>query len=1616
MKNGKYQSFKQNEFIMKNISMIKKVKKTILYLIIIHIVIQNISYTNSIKIYGSKFCIINLNGISLPSTPNECVLINNGKELNCTFESSPITINLGTSLTSASNMFKDCKDLTSINLSSFGNSLKKTDGMFQNCVSLESINFGSFATSNVVNMSHMFYNCSSLRSLPFNSNFQTTSVIDMSYMFTNCSSLENLNLQFFNTGNLKNMSHMFDQCSKLKTLAHSFDTSSVENMEYMFSKCIGLDTFSVNFDFSSVTTMESMFKDCSNLNSIHFSNVNIPSLINMGSMFQSCSSLTTIDLSDFDTTSVLFMNDLFHDCISLNNIKISNFKTEGVIRMESMFENCASLTEIDLTNFYTPSVRQIYNLFSGCTSATQIKIPNFDTFQITNFANLFYNCHSLNGISLGHFVTKMASDMNHMFYNCSKITNLDLSKFNTERVLKMNSMFDGCSSLTVLKLNNFQNTQVLDMGYMFHGCSKLSNLNLNNFFTDCVKNMNAMFSGCSSLITLDLTKFKTENVINMNSMFNGCSSLTELKIIKLDTSNVIDMSYMFYECSSLTSLELSNFKTHNTEKIDSMFYNCKSLKSLSLTSFNTSKIKSMKSTFHGCTFIEILDLSHFKTNNVIYMDDLFNGCSSLIRLDISNFDVSKVISMGYMFHGCKSITSLNLPNIKALEVTNTSYMFAGCSSLMSLNLTNFDTKQVTSMDYMFSGCTYLRILDVNKWNTTEVLSMDYMFSGCASLTSLSILDFDTPKLESTKGMFYGCSSLEFLNLSYLNTSYVTNMAYMFYKASSLKSLEFYTFNYSSDSKEVITYFQTPLVENMKYMFAYCSDLEYVDLSYFDTSNVEDMSFMFTECTILTSANLSSFTTPKLKTMEYMFYKCLNLSYINLANAIDTGIDTNNILTDSLLNMVFCINKDNAKQINDIIDSKKKCSIIYCDKDYVDHRKKLIVEEPFSESNICIDDCESQELYYYLFRCYHIDCPNGSYHEEDEFTCYPDSVKPDPCTIQKVLVNNCTMDLLKVKYNDTKENKIEFIDDLKTEIKKKFTLPEYILQNGIVSKTIFNITYQFTTLSNKNIYDNLTYIDIQDCENFLKKQNDIDENEELIMFKIEYFLEEFKIPNIEYIVYTINGKKELNISECNSMNFIYSYPVEINETEEYKYNPNSEYNNEICLQFTTEYKTDIILFDRRDEFNEYNLSLCENNCRYIGYENQRARCECPVKDVFNQFLLEEDSVKDNLIYRFHDNHLQSYNFGVIKCFKIIFSKNGFNGNYASITYLLIIILNIVCAVFFCIKGYKSLYSKIQNLAEGSPKNKNKKKSKFSKKDNIITTGNNPPPKIKGENIINDKSDKKIENSSELGSKINAPSSLIDSKNIFKKEEDRNLSMLNKFEGNKTYIFEKKSDMEMNMLPYSEALKRDTRSFIIFYSSFLKTRQLLVCIFLNDNNSFIIKLCLLLFVVGICLGINTFFFKDELIQKIYKEKGNYTIMSHISNHIVPIIISTFVASVLKSIMFVITLTDVDILEIRVNDGNKKEEKINKALIKVTSKSTLFFIINFILMLIFWVYAGTFCAIFKNSQLFLIVSAGISVGGVLILPVFYCLFTAGLRKMTLSGGNKECLYKFSQFLELL
>ena len=131
---------------------------------------------------------------------------------------------------------------------------------------------------------------------------------------------------------------------------------------------------------------------------------------------------------------------------------------------------------------------------------------------------------------------------------------------------------------------------------------------------------------------------------------------------------------------------------------------------------------------------------------------------------------------------------------------------------------------------------------------------------------------------------------------------------------------------------------------------------------------------------------------------------------------------------------------------------------------------------------------------------------------------------------------------------------------------------------------------------------------------------------------------------------------------------------------------------------------------------------------------------------------------------------------------------------------------------------------------------------------------------------------------------------------------------------------------------------------------------------------------------------------------------------------IIISSIITSIIKSIILFVALTDISILEINDNNGMSMEEKINKALAEVTSKSTIFYIINFALLFICWIYAGSFCAVFKNTADFLLLSTAISFLIVLFLPFLYYLLAAGIRKWSLNGGGKEKFYKFSQFFGLI
>ena len=180
-------------------------------------------------------------------------------------------------------------------------------------------------TSEVKDMSMMFYGCSSLKSLELAS-FETSNVSDMGWMFCYCDSLAELDVTHFNTSNVTRMTAMFfnDACLTNLDVSH-FDTSNVKDMSMMFYGCSSLDSLDVtSFNTSKVTTMEHMFSFCSALSSLDVSGFNTSKVKNMRQMFNACYGLMTLDLSNFDISKTAITAMMLDNCRSLECLTLSD--------------------------------------------------------------------------------------------------------------------------------------------------------------------------------------------------------------------------------------------------------------------------------------------------------------------------------------------------------------------------------------------------------------------------------------------------------------------------------------------------------------------------------------------------------------------------------------------------------------------------------------------------------------------------------------------------------------------------------------------------------------------------------------------------------------------------------------------------------------------------------------------------------------------------------------------------------------------------------------------------------------------------------------------------------------------------------------------------------------------------------------------------------------------------------------------------------------------------------------------------------------------------------------------------------------------------------------------
>ena len=255
----------------------------------------------------------------------------------------------------------------------------------------------------------------------------------------------------------------------------------------------------------------------------------------------------------------------------------------------------------------------------------------------------------------------------------------------------------------------------------------------------------------------------------------------------------------------------------------------------------------------------------------------------------------------------------------------------------------------------------------------------------------------------------------------------------------------------------------------------------------------------------------------------------------------------------------------------------------------------------------------------------------------------------------------------------------------------------------------DITYQITTTDNQNLkdYEGISVISLGECENRLREANGIYENEPIIILKLDINKEGLSIPIVQYEAYNSKTKKQLDLSVCNDTKINIFLPVTIDENEIYKYNSSNEYYNDICYTFTTENGTDITLSDRQSEYNNNNLSLCEADCELSEYdsETKKINCECQVKESSekpSEVILDKKSLLNNFI-----DISNSTNIKIIKCYKVVFTKNGLIKNSGSYILLTTILITILCLIMLRFRDYKILLdivTKIKNKYYNRQKNK------------------------------------------------------------------------------------------------------------------------------------------------------------------------------------------------------------------------------------------------------------------------------------------------------------------------
>ena len=321
----------------------------------------------------------------------------------------------------------------------------------------------------------------------------------------------------------------------------------------------------------------------------------------------------------------------------------------------------------------------------------------------------------------------------------------------------------------------------------------------------------------------------------------------------------------------------------------------------------------------------------------------------------------------------------------------------------------------------------------------------------------------------------------------------------------------------------------------------------------------------------------------------------------------------------------------------------------------------------------------------------------------------------------------------------------------------------------------NFTFQVTTTANEmdalHSQSTLPILDLGECEQTLKEENDIDDNEALIILKYGKTTGHTNEKNIQYEIIDPNSFDDLDLSVCDNGIYVY-VPITLDEQSQELYNEvkeqdyflldiKSDFYNDVCTPFFSQKGTDVILNDRIIYYYSKIASdaNCPQNCQLLNYlsENNKLKCSCGINT--NSINTENSGSVNTYNLNDYNNYLNDFKYSsykTMKCSNLVFNSKIFRKNYGAILTLLLFAGYLSFMGLYFYKNISPLKVEISKiLSEDNTNNKfnlfdmeikkiqkkkknekkenkdkEKKSSKINKKANPpknIQIGNNPKPK-------------------------------------------------------------------------------------------------------------------------------------------------------------------------------------------------------------------------------------------------------------------------------------------------